>query len=66
MSKYASELYRRIASGDSLQKTAEWYIKCIANEPKIQDADFSPLERSFWNDIVEGYARWRKLHRVTH
>jgi hypothetical protein len=57
MSKYASELYRRLASGDSLQKTAEWFIKCMANEPRIQDADFTPLERAFRNDIVEGYTR---------
>ena len=66
MSKLACELQRRILSGDSLQKTAEWFIRCIANEPKIQDADFTATELAFLKNIVEGYTRWKKLHRVTH
>jgi hypothetical protein len=64
MSKYACELHRRIFSGDSLQKTAEWFIKCLANEPKIRDADFTPIERAFREEIVEGYTRWKKRYRV--
>lgn len=62
MSKYASGLRRRLSSSASLQQTAEWFIKCMANEPKIQKAEFTPLELAFWNDIVRGYRRWKKLN----
>jgi hypothetical protein len=62
MSKYASGLRRRLASGASLQQTAEWFIRAMANEPKILKSDFTPLELAFWNDIVRGYRRWKKVN----
>jgi hypothetical protein len=62
MSKYASGLRRRLAGGTDLQKTSEWFIKCMANEPKIQKADFTPLELTFYNDIVKVFVRWKKIN----
>lgn len=63
MSKYASGLRQRLSGGGSLQQTSEWFIKCMANEPKLQKANLTPLERAFWDDIVKSYMRWKRLHR---
>jgi hypothetical protein len=64
MSKYDAELRQRILSGDGMGRTCEWFIRRIANEPKIQWTDFTPLERQFYKNAIEGYLRWRKLCRT--
>jgi hypothetical protein len=68
MSKYDAELRARILSGGGLGPTSEWFIKRVANEPKIQWHEFTSLERQFYADIIAGYIRWRKLCRthLTH
>ena len=64
MSKYEKGLRQRLARGGSLRKTAEWFVKCVTNEPKLQKAAFTPLELEFWNGIVRGYRRWKKSDRA--
>jgi hypothetical protein len=57
MSKYASELERRLASDDSTLEIAEWFIRSIANDPAIS----SEVERDFWGDIIDRYLRNKKV-----
>ena len=64
MSKYEAELRRRLASGDDVEKTAAWFIDCMAKQ-RIEWKDLSVLEVRFMKRIHEGYTRWmanRKLH----
>jgi hypothetical protein len=64
MSKYEKGLRQRLLRGSNLRMTAEWFYRCKANDPKIQKADFTPLELDFWNGIVRGYVRWKKSDRA--
>ena len=65
MSKYHTELHRRLASDASISETAEWFMRCLANEPKIRDADLTPLELTFCQRIVKGYFQWKRT-RILH
>ena len=64
MSKYESELLRRLASGEDVQKTTMWFIECMIRS-NMADKDLSAFELRFVKQIDEAYARWkanRKLH----
>ena len=64
MSKYEAELRRRLASGDDVEETANWFIDCVIKQ-RMEWKDLSVLEVRFMKRIHEGYTRWmanRKLH----
>ena len=64
MSKYESELRRRLASGEDIEETARWYIDCVIRH-RMEWKDMSVLEVRFMKQYREGYLRWmanRKLH----
>ena len=64
MSKYESELRRRLASGEDIEETARWYIDCVIRH-RLEWTDMSVLEVRFMKQYREGYLQWmanRKLH----
>jgi hypothetical protein len=57
MIKYAPKLRRRLKRGDSIHTTVAWFIRRMADE-KLRDADFTPKERKFWRNIVNGHVQF--------
>jgi hypothetical protein len=57
MSAYRDELCERLTR-DGAQSTAKWFIEMVATG-RILPRDFSELEWKFWDDIVDGYEKWR-------
>jgi hypothetical protein len=53
MASFAPQLRRRLGKGDSAEKTAGWFIKRMAHE-KLHLAAFTPAERRFWKNIIDG------------
>jgi hypothetical protein len=62
MGEFESELRRRLASGDSVEDTARWFIECMARTPR---PDLSPFETKFWRRIVAAYLKWRAGRTLT-
>ena len=64
MSKYESELRRRLESGADIEETARWYTDCVIRH-RLEWKDLSVLEVRFMKLYREGFNRWmanRKLH----
>jgi len=64
MSKFESELLRRLARGDDVEKTAMWFVECMIRS-NLDWKDLTAFEVRFVKRIHEGYVQWmagRKLN----
>jgi hypothetical protein len=64
VSKYESELRRRLESGADIEETARWFIDCVIKH-RMEWKDLSVLEVRFMKYYRECFNRWmakRKLH----
>jgi hypothetical protein len=57
MINYAPKLRHRLNRGDSIHTTTAWFIRRMAAE-KLRDAGFTPKERKFWRNIVNGHVQF--------
>jgi hypothetical protein len=59
MSKYESELRRRLDSGADIEETARWYADCMI-AGKVRNEDLTEFEMKFWKQYLLGYLRWMR------
>jgi hypothetical protein len=64
MSKYATELNRRITSGEPTHVTRQWYLESIVKaKGDIDWSDLTPEEREFSHRMIEAFAEWKMQQR---
>jgi hypothetical protein len=66
VSNYHDELQRRLDGDAPISEIAEWYIHCLAAEPRIMDQGLTDLEQAFIRDLAKDYGRWKKTGRGRH
>jgi len=59
MSAHEADLRRRLASGEDVEVTAEWFIGRMAKDARAAD-DLSSFELAFWRRITRAFLRWRR------
>ena len=60
MSKYETELRRRLANGEPLDEVAMWYINCAAADEHSDWNDLSVFEVRFWERIEKAFRKWQR------
>jgi hypothetical protein len=63
MSRYAAELERRIASGESIEVTREWFLKCMSTKPDLYYRDLSLQEQKFFEHMMSAFTAWLEQRR---
>jgi hypothetical protein len=63
MSKYETELRRRLANGEPLDEVAMWYINCAAADEHSDWNDLSVFEVQFMKRIVKAFRKWQRLQK---
>jgi hypothetical protein len=61
MSKYKTELWRRLASGEPIEAVMHWYLRRVADD-KPDWKDSSAFEAQFMREIERKYRKWWRKH----
>jgi len=61
MSVYETELRRRLASGEDIETTEEWFAERVAETPNA-GSHLSEFEFEFFMGIREAFTRWRGVN----
>jgi hypothetical protein len=64
MSRYATELNRRITSGEPVHVTRGWFLEVMSNKDElVLFTDLSLQEQMFFNKTVDAYIAWLETQR---
>jgi hypothetical protein len=61
MSVFEKELRTRLER-DGIASAGHWFIDVVASGA-ISESEMSPLERGFWNLIIDDYEQWLAAKR---